>query len=279
MNLKKRDVKLINHSTQINISLRDHMATLYGEENRTLASEEIIYPPTRVSDDGEIEGAYSFRFFYPVENLSPEDSLNEINHDTTFNGTRAALYQNEFHILDVPIDKNDIILDFGSNLGVFSIVIGKLFPQTTIHAFDANPRVCKLVKMNTVLNGVLNVNIHNLAIGEEELDEVSFWTENDYNTCAIKKEDDAHPKSIGKVRQTTLESLLNSPLLNIDKVKYAKFDIETAEIPVFNKIFEETPELLEKIEYLNLEVHGQSEEANQVREKCKDYYGDKLFLY
>ena len=37
--------------------------------------------------------------------------------------------------------------------------------------------------------------------------------------------------------------------------------------------------LLEKIEYLNLEVHGQSEEANQVREKCKDYYGDKLFLY
>lgn len=283
MNIYNRDIKIVGRNSQVNILLQHHIISALGEEGKRLGEEELVYPPTNITESGEVEGDFRFRFFYPMGVMSEAEGLDTSNHDTTFGGTRAGLYQNTFHIFDVPIEDDDVILDIGSNLGVFAIVIGKLYPKTKVHAIEANLTACKLIRMNAGLNGALNVNAHHIAVGDKNLDKINMWTENDYNTCAVKKESpsftgNSHPNSAGKVRQITLESLLNTSLLDIDKVKYLKMDIEGAEIALFNQIFEKTPELLERIEYLNLEVHGDSEEADQVREKCQDYYGDKVFL-
>ena len=57
------------------------------------------------------------------------------------------------------------ILDVGANVGFFALAAREYYPDTTIHAYEPNPRVVPLLRANT--EG-FNVSIYPEAIGSEE---------------------------------------------------------------------------------------------------------------
>ena len=259
----------------------------------SLAIEELIYPLNTYDnilfeEEEKKKNQHRFFFAFPFE-----EDYRGTQTDPTFYGTKMGLYKNEFKILDIPFEDGDAVLDLGSNVGAISVVMAKLYPKINVYAFDANPTAYKIIKLNAKLNDTLNLKAFNLAVGLEELDNVDFYTSSNVDTCALVKRDHLdeekkekeHSNLVGSVPQITLESLLDSKFLNISKVKYAKIDIEGAEIPLFEDIFETNADLLKRIEYLHIEVHssehygeGYTERGDKLKEKLKDCFGDKLIL-
>lgn len=237
-----------------------------------LLMEDIIYPRASVEDHKFPEEWYEnnkqflFYFAYPCDDSFSKgnnrlcDGTHGLapNHDITFFGSKVGLYKGKFNILDVPFEDGDVALDIGSNLGVCSIVLAGINPNIRVIAFDANPLVCKIFKLNALINTVYNADIYNVAVGKDTIESLDFYTDAEFNTCALPSEskNEEHTQKVGSVRQIKLKDILNSELLNIDKVKYAKIDIEGAEIPMFEDILENDKELLNKIEYLNIEIHN-----------------------
>tara|TARA_R110001583_G_scaffold62160_2_gene183112 strand:+ start:1618 stop:2505 length:888 start_codon:yes stop_codon:yes gene_type:complete len=261
--------------------------------DHSLAVEELIYPLNTYDnilfeEEEKKKNQHRFFFAFPFE-----EDYRGTQTDPTFYGTKMGLYKNEFKILDIPFEDGDVVLDLGSNVGAISVVMAKLYPKINVYAFDANPTAYKIIKLNAKLNDTLNLKAFNLAVGLEELDNVDFYTSSNVDTCALVKRDHLdeekkekeHSNLVGSVPQVTLESLLDSKFLNISKVKYAKIDIEGAEIPLFEDIFETNADLLKRIEYLHIEVHssehygeGYTERGDKLKEKLKDCFGDKLIL-
>ena len=261
--------------------------------DHSLAVEELIYPLNTYDnilfeEEEKKKNQHRFFFAFPFE-----EDYRGTQTDPTFYGTKMGLYKNEFKILDIPFEDGDVVLDLGSNVGAISVVMAKLYPKINVYAFDANPTAYKIIKLNAKLNDTLNLKAFNLAVGLEELDNVDFYTSSNVDTYALvkryhldeEKKEPEHSNLVGSVPQVTLESLLDSKFLNISKVKYAKIDIEGAEIPLFEDIFETNADLLKRIEYLHIEVHssehygeGYTERGDKLKEKLKDCFGDKLIL-
>jgi len=62
------------------------------------------------------------------------------------------------------------ILDLGCGYGVIGVVIGKIFPKTTVLMIDVNKRALKLAKMNIELHNIENAKVKysNLYSGIKE---------------------------------------------------------------------------------------------------------------
>jgi FkbM family methyltransferase len=57
-----------------------------------------------------------------------------------------------------------IVLDIGANLGWFSCVVAKAFPDVEVHAFEPDPTTHGLLRGNVLLNGLGNVAIVQAAV-------------------------------------------------------------------------------------------------------------------
>ena len=265
-----------------------------------LLVEDIIYPrPSLESPDFpeewyENNKQFLFYFAYPCDDSFSngvstlhDGTVLPPNHDITFFGSKVGLYEGKFNILDVPFEDGDVALDIGSNLGVCSLVMAGINPNIRVIAFDANPLVCKLFKLNALINTVFNAEVYNLAVGKDAVESLDFYTDEEFNTCALPNEskNEEHTQKVGSVRQIKLKDIFNFELLNIDKVKYAKIDIEGAEIPMFEDILENDKELLNKIEYLNIEIHNSDEVGQNYEErgislfnKLAEFYKDNVWF-
>jgi len=66
----------------------------------------------------------------------------------------------------VPFQPDDVILDFGACEGMFSIMLGILFPFTRVHAYEPVPRTYSTLLQNIKLNGLSNITTHNIGVGK-----------------------------------------------------------------------------------------------------------------
>ena len=137
------------------------------------------------------------------------------------------LKQEYYFVSDVP---NPVIFDCGSNIGLALLYFKKLYPQSTIVAFEPDRTTYAVLQDNVRLNNLTNVHAHNNALSGTE-GTIEFY--NDPNQPGWPR------MSIQKERMSGTSETIESVTLSrfIDrKIDFVKMDIEGAEYAVIEEL-------------------------------------------
>jgi FkbM family methyltransferase len=197
----------------------------------------------------------------------------------------------DFTFITSFLKEGDTYIDVGANIGVTVIPAAKsIGMKGTCKAFEPHPKICSYLKENLKLNGLKNVEVYNLALGDLEKD--IYLTDNftDEVNCVIEAPDLV--KSI-KVSMTTLdlatEDLESIDLLKIDVEGYEKFVLEGAKqalkkvgciyFEVTEKNFVElgysTPDILRLLDDEGFEIYRRNGEDNELLKVNSSYTSSK----
>lgn len=200
-------------------------------------------------------------------------------NDHTIFGTLSCLQNNKFSLNKVPFAEDDIVVDIGCNVGLMSLVIASQAPFVKILAFDASTTAIDCLKMAIEANGIKNLEAFNFAIGADDEKEVTFYSDGKNKSCLI--ESGLNGTNVTKdcvVSKIKIDDIFDC-YAGGEKIKYLKMDIEGGEFCIFNRLFNERKDLLEKIEFLHLEVHEFKElDPDGLRAKVKAHFGDRVFF-
>lgn len=195
--------------------------------------------------------------------------------DDTVVGTYRAIKEDDFKLEYIKeFEDGDVIIDLGSNVGLLSCLFAKIYPCTKIYAFDANSLACLCAKMNRCRNSITNLEIYNKAIGIKNTKNVKFYSNDIEISASLEEKYTSIKNQEYQCDMINIEEIFDSKLLSIDSVKYFKVDIEGGEYDVMNYICDNRPDIIDRIDYLHLEIHGYPW-SNQLRGKVKKSFGNK----
>ena len=207
----------------------------------------------------------NFCFFHPL-------------NDSCYGGTLAGIQKNEFDINKIKFQEDDLFIDIGCNIGLVSMVFAKVFPFIKIYSFDANPIAIKCLELSLTENSINNITAFNLAIGAENKKDLKFVTFDEQQSCLIQKE--YSPDDRDKTYSCDMINLADFFDKNkIEKVKALKIDIEGGEFSLFDYLFNQRPDILDKIEYLICEIHPLDDsfpKSKALKEKLIFKFGSNL---
>jgi len=131
------------------------------------------------------------------------------------------LFVEELYKFDTK-NKEPIIYDCGANIGMSCLYFKKLYPKVKIKAFEADPKISKILETNLKRNNVLeNVEIISTAV----------WVDNKGLKFASEGADGG--SIYGKDNKVKVSSIrLKDFLENEEKIDMLKIDIEGAEYEV-----------------------------------------------
>ncbi|PWG14128.1 FkbM family methyltransferase [Streptomyces sp. V2] len=87
------------------------------------------------------------------------------------------LYQEIFEhgtYADVSLGEEPFVVDVGANIGLFTLFVKTRCPQAHVVAFEPLPELVSALHANVAKFGLSDVEVHELALGGEERDEVTF---------------------------------------------------------------------------------------------------------
>lgn len=208
-----------------------------------------------------------FHFFHP-----PDD-------DTRF-GTLSCLQADKFSLSKVSFGPDDVFVDIGSNIGLVGLVVAKLFPGVKVYAFDASDLAIKAARQSAAANGLTNYLAFQVAVGAEAKKGVQFYSNGKDKSCLVGEGlNSSNPVPELRVDQISIDEIFDSPLLGIDKVRYFKADVEGHEHPIFARLFGARTDILDRIDYLHLEVHNYLEyKPDELIAKVKTQWGPRVFF-
>ncbi len=121
-----------------------------------------------------------------------------------------------------------VILDIGANIGAFTIVAARLFPDAKVIAVEPEPSNSKLLRKNIALNKLTNVEVIECAVSNK-VGEAELFIDT--------KRDSAHSffKEIGAGGRNAKSIVVPTvPLSHFGKVDAMKIDCEGAEFLILN---------------------------------------------
>ena len=128
-------------------------------------------------------------------------------------------------------NKAPIIIDCGSNIG-FSVIFFKfLYPNSTILAFEPEPKTFEKLKKNVIANHLHRVHLHNLAITNQQGD-IDYYVDSKTGSESSSSFPESGLKSKMKVKATTLSKYIKTLKL----IDFMKIDIEGYEYLVFKNL-------------------------------------------
>ena len=205
--------------------------------------------------------------------------------DPTANGTISGLLQEQHtkHLDNINFELNDTVVDLGCNNGIVSMIIAKLYPYVKVYSFDPSPIAILCLKLGCIANNIINIYPFEFGVGVKNEKNVKFYYADNGVSCLIEE------KSMDSTDTKTKFSLLNlisidelfiNPLLNIDKIKYMKVDIEAKEFELFDYLFTQKPEFLDKIDYLNVEIHpfDGTPQSEKLKKDLKEKFNNRVFF-
>lgn len=147
-----------------------------------------------------------------------------------------------------------LFFDIGANIGLVSLALSKVLPPASIHAFEANPEVCRVLKSN-LRNNCPGARVHNIALSDRTGVLELTTIHNDSGSSSLDPKRFAtrtewHGQSVAPTRMTvgsrTLSDLVMRQLREswdaADKV-LCKIDVEGHELQVLRgmqDLFRET---------------------------------------
>lgn len=188
------------------------------------------------------------------------------------------------------------IIDLGANLGWFSRLATKLYPDSKIYAYEMVERNYLIAK-HLILSGRNNIELHNaIAIGNHKIDTIRVDHKRNlggnkviskdsrfYLNEQISASDDpvfSHESST-TLSQYNLKNIIDDN--NIDYIDFLKMDVEGSEYDILEYVFENG--LSKKILNLSMEVHGRkdkgvpgdSQQLKWLKEQCHDHFDEVSF--
>ena len=146
-----------------------------------------------------------------------------------FGGYEKYEFEVLSRILDVLNATSPVFFDIGANAGFYSLGLSKLHSGLSAYAFEPIPSTYELLCKNIELNGLKNIQIHNIALSNHQGETVFYTYSSQSGASSSEKllEDcDAHEVSC---RLETLDSLAGK----LPPVDLVKCDVEGAELHVF----------------------------------------------
>ena len=127
-----------------------------------------------------------------------------------------------------------IFFDVGTNVGLFAISAAKKIGGEGIYAFEPCSSTFQLLQRNLTLNGVSDVNVTQIALGEsvgEGVLQINASGKDGLNTLGQATHPDSHVVGREEVRVTTVDIFMKEH--NVPRVDVMKVDIEGAELMLF----------------------------------------------
>lgn len=133
------------------------------------------------------------------------------------------------------------IIDCGANIGTSCLYFKRLYPNSNLTAFEADPAICKILEKNVLANSFHNVEIINKAV----------WVENGETSFVIDGADGGSMEGEGdKITVSTLR--LKDLIEKEEYIDLLKLDIEGAETDVLK----DCQDSLNNIGSLFIEYHS-----------------------
>lgn len=127
-----------------------------------------------------------------------------------------------------------IFFDVGTNAGVFAISAAIKIGGKGVFAFEPCSSTCELLKRNLLLNGVADVNVVQMALGDmvgQGVLQVNVRGKDGLNTLGQATHPDSKVVGHEDVRITTVDVFMKDH--NVPRVDVMKVDIEGAELMLF----------------------------------------------
>jgi FkbM family methyltransferase len=131
--------------------------------------------------------------------------------------------------------EGDIVIDVGAHFGRYTIIASKrVGPNGKVIAIEAHPQNFELLNCNIKLNNLNNIISLNYAAFSKQTT-VKLYLKSDepsdaiYNTLISNR---VKSTDFLEVQANTLDYLLQSNLVNLEKVNWIKIDVEGAELEV-----------------------------------------------
>ncbi|MEL6601827.1 MAG: FkbM family methyltransferase [Cyanobacteria bacterium J06614_10] len=167
-------------------------------------------------------------------------------------GGRAVFYAGDTDrkltkLLQIFLRPGDTVLDIGANIGTTVLRSAHLVgPHGHVHAFEPNPAVQKTLKESVAFNGLENVTIHSVAVGDSpgELDLMVPIGHN--GGASLTRRDVEATQATGttmvKVPVRTVDDIFSTPAF--EAIRLVKIDVEGFEPQVIQgayNLFRQVP--------------------------------------
>lgn len=122
----------------------------------------------------------------------------------------------------------DVIFDVGANIGFYTVLLGKRYPNSRIFAFEPSSREFNLLEENVITNAISNANLFQIALSDRIGKQDLFIDEINHGTNSLKA------RKVGSnaelVQLITIDHFVESH--KIQKVDLMKIDVEGSELEV-----------------------------------------------
>lgn len=167
--------------------------------------------------------------------------------------TLSELYWDRPYTRDgFDIKNNDIVVDIGANVGIFSTFAVKSANNVRVFAYEASPETFKYLKTNIDHNKLFSsIKAHNLAVSGRNGNVRLFLHEKGSGGNSLFTDNvTSKNKNYVEIRAITLRDIFVSNRL--DRIDFLKLDCEGAEYDI---LLGSRKELLDKIGKIAMEVH------------------------
>ena len=128
------------------------------------------------------------------------------------------------------IKPSPVILDIGANIGWYSLVLGRLFPDSEIHAIEPSEKLFESLQLHISINDAKNIKPHKIGVSEKSGESVFFEIPNNsVNSSMMNLTNDPTAESQIVVVKTVDDFCAEN---NIAQVDFIKCDVEGAELLV-----------------------------------------------
>jgi len=166
-------------------------------------------------------------------------------------------------------DKAPVIIDFGANVGYFSLYMLMKYPAAKVFAYEPMPNNFELLKRNKAHNTELSFNIFNLAgYGNKTEIELLYDKSDTFTTSASVFENKIGNDKV-MVKTTTIEELMQ--VNDLDKIDLIKLDCEGSEYSIVYNI---PDHLFPHIKSFVLETH-KGKKINETQAGMCDFLKNK----
>lgn len=149
------------------------------------------------------------------------------------------------------IKSQDIVVDVGANIGIFTVYAAKSAHHGKVYAFEPFPKTFEILNKNVYLNDLKNVEVFKLGIdGRKGIQRFYSTLFSIFNTSYPELRSDKKHLDETIINTITINDLFED--LNIKKIDFLKMDCEGAE---YNAMFNTKQEYFEKIKKIAMELH------------------------
>lgn len=147
---------------------------------------------------------------------------------------KRGVYEEEltnYFLKKLELTQGDIVFDVGANIGWYSNLFSKYFPEVEVHSFEPDPENHKLLLSNIKRNKAGSVVLNKKGVGEKT-EKKKLYLYKKSNVGRHSMLDINQGPSI-EVSTTSFDDYLAEKELEVSKIKFLKIDIEGFEYFAF----------------------------------------------